>query len=132
MAQLILPFGAKYPDDYIKYNKTGLGATYPLPGGVPSRNDWQRWQVNSTRLGIPTSFIMETLHSVGGGTIFPMPCLQGSTWNASLVHDIAEVIGLEARVSGADRGFSPVVRMRAGVCRRVNLVILHSPFVSEL
>lgn len=110
IAQLILPFGAKYPADYIKYNTTGLGATYPLPGGITTRNAWQTWQVNSTRLGIPTSFIGETLHSgYSGGTVFPMPSSQGASWNASLVQEIAAAIALEARTSGVDRGFSPVL-----------------------
>ena len=32
--QLVIPFGAKFPADYIKagYNTSGLGGTYPLPG----------------------------------------------------------------------------------------------------
>lgn len=108
ISQLILPFGAHYPQDYVAFNTTGLGATYPLP--TSARNDWQRWQVNNTRLGIPTSFVSETLHSgFGGGTIFPMPSLQGCSWNSTLIRNIAEVIALEARVSGTDRGFSPVL-----------------------
>eukprot|EP00041_Stephanoeca_diplocostata_P013637 m.240352 g.240352 ORF g.240352 m.240352 type:complete len:814 (+) comp19412_c0_seq2:86-2527(+) len=113
--QLVLPFGAKYPEDYVKYNKTGLGATYPLASvdgqeWWQTRNDWQRWAVNSTRLGIPTSFISETLHSgYSKGTIFPMPCLQGSSWNTELVGQAASIIALEASASGVDRGFSPVL-----------------------
>ena len=55
-------------------------------------------------------FIAETLHSgYSEGTNFPMPCLQGSTWNAALVQEAAAVIALEASVSGIDRGFSPVL-----------------------
>eukprot|EP00051_Salpingoeca_urceolata_P004956 m.69158 g.69158 ORF g.69158 m.69158 type:complete len:805 (+) comp13959_c0_seq1:103-2517(+) len=115
IGQLILPFGAHYPQDYVEYNKTGLGATYPLPSAPgqqwwQTRNDWQRWQVNNTRLGIPTSFIAETLHSgYSHGTMFPMPCLQGCTWNTKLVHDVAAAIATEAHASGVDRGFSPVL-----------------------
>ena len=32
--QLVIPFGAKFPADYIKagYNTSGLGGTYPLRG----------------------------------------------------------------------------------------------------
>ena len=97
--QLVIPFGAKFPDDYIKagYNTSGLGGTYPLrgmliscvriaatrlrdcykgylnswcnlfclilAGGWEVRNEWQRNAVENSRLGIPTSFIAETLHS---------------------------------------------------------------------
>ena len=80
--QLVLPFGAKFPADYQSFNKSGLGGTYPLsplPGQtwIETRNAWQRNAVENTRLGIPTSFIAETLHSgYAGGTNFPMPCLQ--------------------------------------------------------
>eukprot|EP00036_Acanthoecidae_sp_10tr_P008832 CAMPEP_0182916124 /NCGR_PEP_ID=MMETSP0105_2-20130417/756_1 /TAXON_ID=81532 ORGANISM="Acanthoeca-like sp., Strain 10tr" /NCGR_SAMPLE_ID=MMETSP0105_2 /ASSEMBLY_ACC=CAM_ASM_000205 /LENGTH=786 /DNA_ID=CAMNT_0025053053 /DNA_START=1 /DNA_END=2361 /DNA_ORIENTATION=- len=113
--QMALPFGAQYPADYAQYNATGLGATYPLrplpnTTWVETRNQWQRWQVENSRLGIPTSFISETLHSgYSGGTIFPMPSLQGCTWNPQLVQAAAEVIAMEASASGVDRGFSPVL-----------------------
>jgi hypothetical protein len=113
--QLVLPFGAKFPADYQSFNKTGLGGTYPLsalPGQtwIETRNAWQKNAVENTRLGIPTSFIAETLHSgYAGGTNFPMPCLQGSTWNRPLVQQVAAVIGKEAAASGIDRGFSPVL-----------------------
>ena len=39
MGQLVLPFGAHYPIDYVKFNQTGLGATYPLPSGVDVEDD---------------------------------------------------------------------------------------------
>ena len=66
--QLVLPFGAKFPADYASYNTSGLGGTYPLtaqPGetAIETRNKWQRNAVENSRLGIPTSFIAETLHS---------------------------------------------------------------------
>ena len=113
--QLALPFGAKYPADYVQYNRTGLGATYslaalPNESWIQTRNDWQRWQVNNSRLGIPTSFIQETLHSgAGKGTVYPMPCLQGGTWDAELVGEVAAAIAEEASATGIDRGFSPVL-----------------------
>jgi beta-glucosidase-like glycosyl hydrolase len=113
--QLVLPFGAKFPADYQSFNTSGLGGTYPLaalPGQtwIETRNAWQRHAVENTRLGIPTSFIAETLHSgYAGGTNFPMPCLQGSTWNRPMVQEVAAVIGKEAAASGIDRGFSPVL-----------------------
>jgi beta-glucosidase len=100
--------------------------TYPLaalPGQtwIETRNEWQRHAVEDTRLGIPTSFIAETLHSgYAGGTNFPMPCLQGSTWDRPLVQAVAAVIGKEAAASGIDRGFSPVLHFctdpRVGRC----------------
>ena len=115
--QLVLPFGAKFPADYASYNMSGLGGTYPLaaqPGetAIETRNKWQRNAVENSRLGIPTSFIEETLHSSGNhgsGTNFPIPALQGCTWNAEIVQEAAAVIALEASAAGIDRGFSPVL-----------------------
>ena len=117
--QLVLPFGAKFPADYVAagFNRSGLGGTYPLsalPGEtwIETRNNWQRNAVENSRLGIPTSFIEETLHSSGNdgtGTSFPMPCLQGQTWNPELVREAAAVIALEASAAGIDLGFSPVL-----------------------
>lgn len=110
IAQLSLPFGAKFPEDYVKYNETGLGATYPIPSEY--RNEWQRYQTTGTRLKIPTSFIGETLHSgASKGTIFPHESLQGCMWAPDLVEAAAKVIALEASANGVDRGFSPVLHM---------------------
>jgi beta-glucosidase len=51
------------------------------------QNQVQLSMMNSSRLGIPIDFTAEILHSGGmpGTTIFPMPMLQGSSWNVSLV-----------------------------------------------
>mmetsp|Transcript_11812 Transcript_11812/g.35563 ORF Transcript_11812/g.35563 Transcript_11812/m.35563 type:complete len:714 (-) Transcript_11812:281-2422(-) len=79
---------------------------------VAARNKIQHEMVESTRLGIPVSFIMETLHSgANDGTIFPMPINFGSSWNLTAMEMAARVIANEARAIGADRGFSPVVNM---------------------
>ena len=58
-------------------------------------------------------FSAETLHSGGhpGCTIFPMPALQGSSWNLSLVQAIAESNALQARASGTNHGLSPVINV---------------------
>ena len=68
--------------------------------GLAAQNELQLWMTNNTRLGIPISFSAETLHSaVGGGSkdvdgngggsvMFPMPCLQGATWNVRLVEQV--------------------------------------------
>jgi beta-glucosidase len=106
---------------------TGLGALSnggsASPAGLAAQNELQTWMVNNTRLGIPISFSAETLHSaVGGGSkdvsgngggsvMFPMPCMQGCTWNTALIEKVARVIGTEARASGNDRGFSPEINV---------------------
>ena len=40
-----------------------------------------------------------------------MPAGMGSTWNVPLVGAIGRVIGLEARVGGASRAFSPELQV---------------------
>ena len=105
----------------------GLGALSnggaSTPAGLAAQNKLQLWMINNTRLGIPISFSAETLHSgVGGGSkdvsgngggsvMFPMPCMQGATWNTPLIEEVARVIGLEASASGNDRGFSPEINV---------------------
>ena len=79
---------------------------------VKARNEMQRSFVEKTRLGIPVTFIMETLHSGGpDATIFPMPVNFAASWNVTAMQLAAQVIAAEARAVGTDRGFSPVVNM---------------------
>jgi beta-glucosidase-like glycosyl hydrolase len=45
------------------------------------------------------------------GTIFPMPALQGCSWNRTAVRAIAAAVATESRAVGADRGFSPEIQV---------------------
>lgn len=75
-------------------------------------NNLQEWYLQNSRLGIPVSIVEETLHSGSyHGTIFPMPCGLGASWNTSLLAKVGAVIGAEARAGGADRGFSPEINV---------------------
>eukprot|EP00658_Telonema_sp_P-2_P002985 TRINITY_DN11096_c0_g1_i3.p1 TRINITY_DN11096_c0_g1~~TRINITY_DN11096_c0_g1_i3.p1 ORF type:complete len:226 (-),score=32.02 TRINITY_DN11096_c0_g1_i3:247-924(-) len=77
---------------------------------VRERNRIQTVMVNSTRLGIPASWSQEALHSgATGGTVFPELVTQGSSWDPELVTQIAAAIALEARATGTDVVFSPVL-----------------------
>jgi beta-glucosidase len=90
----------------------GACAPLNLTCNAVQQNLLQSWVVQNSRLGIPISIVQETLHgAVGGGTIFPMPCSMGATWNAPLIQQVGSVIGLEARVVGIDRGFSPELNL---------------------
>lgn len=76
------------------------------------QNTNQAFVVNNSRLHIPVTFHYETLHGAGSGaTIFPMPCLQGSTWDQELTGQVAGIIGKEAAANGGDRGFSPEINV---------------------
>ncbi len=115
-AQAIHLTGGNWTEIQAQYGATSLGA---FPGGgngspdsIAQQNARQAFMVNNSRLGIPVTFHYETLHSGGGGaTIFPMPCLQGSTWDQDLVGSVARIIGLEAAANGGDRGFSPEINV---------------------
>jgi len=97
---------------------------------VAARNAMQKSFVENTRLGIPVTFVSETLHSgCPGGTIFPMPANYGCAWNPELLRQAAVVAAAEARAWGADRGFSPVVNVFPGASPHalsVGLPIVHA------
>jgi beta-glucosidase len=79
---------------------------------VRARNDLQSFFVQNSRLNIPLSFAQEGLHSGGDyGTVFPEPLLTACSWNDSLALAIGQVLGSEARASGVDNTWSPVVNM---------------------
>lgn len=71
---------------------------------------YQQGAIAYSRLGVPVTFSIETSHcGAAGGTIFPMGATQGSSWNVSLVGEIATVIAAEARAWGGSRGLSPEI-----------------------
>jgi beta-glucosidase len=77
---------------------------------LAKRNSIQAALVNGSRLGIPASFSQEALHSgTKGGTVFPELVTQGSTWDPELIGDIAAAVAAEARATGVDVAFSPVL-----------------------
>jgi beta-glucosidase len=77
---------------------------------VKARNAIQATLVNGSRLHIPGSFSQEALHSATkGGTVFPELVTQGSTWDTELVENISAAVAAEARMTGVDVAFSPVL-----------------------
>ena len=77
---------------------------------LAARNKIQAALVNGSRLGIPASFSQEALHSgTQGGTVFPELVTQGSTWDPDLIEQISAAVAAEARATGVDVAFSPVL-----------------------
>lgn len=100
------------------YGSTGVGALYGYAVSFPgmttgeSLNYIQSYFLNNTRLGIPITMVSETLHSsVENGAAFPNPTLLASSYNLTLIKAIGNVIGLEARSAGMQRGFAPVLQV---------------------
>jgi len=102
-----------------RFGSTGVGTVYsgvtcdtPAVSGWQCQNYLQSSMINSSRLGIPISFISETLVAgAARATIFPQPVLRGSAFNVDLEARICESIGRQARIGGTDRGLSPVLQV---------------------
>lgn len=84
-----------------QYGSTGLGAAYIMwaqdgtcgdPACVAKQiGQLQQYFLENTRLGIPISIVVETLHGgAATGTVFPMPCGLGATMNTTLVHQVSK------------------------------------------
>src|SRR5215472_1878415 len=74
-------------------------------------NAAQRYQREKTRLGIPLLFAGESLHGFMeyGSTSFPQALALASTWDPALVKQVFTAAGDEARSSGTDWVFTPVL-----------------------
>lgn len=71
------------------------------------RNKVQKKAMEQTRLGIPIIFGYDVIH--GYRTIYPISLGQACSWNPELVKKACAVAAQEARMSGVDWTFSPMV-----------------------
>lgn len=71
------------------------------------RNAMQKRAVEDSRLGIPILFGMDVIH--GYRTIFPIPLAQACSFNPELAMQASQVAAKEAKLSGIDWSFSPMV-----------------------
>lgn len=87
--------------------KTGLNPEQ----SVRMTNLLQRYVLQKTRLGIPLFFAEECAHGhmAIGTTVFPTSIGQSSTWNTTLIKEMAGAIAEEARLQGAHIGYGPVL-----------------------
>ena len=75
------------------------------------RNGVQRYNMEKTRLGIPTLFPGEGLHGLMeyGSTSFPQALGLAATWDPALVKRVFTAVGDEAASRGVGQLFSPVL-----------------------
>lgn len=71
------------------------------------RNSMQKKAMEESRLGIPIIFGYDAIH--GFRTIYPISLGQACSWNPSLVEQACAVSAQEARMSGVDWTFSPMI-----------------------
>lgn len=71
------------------------------------RNNMQRKAMEESRLGIPIIFAYDVIH--GFRTVYPISLAQACSWNPGLVEQACAVSAQEARMSGVDWTFSPMI-----------------------
>ena len=71
------------------------------------RNSMQKKAMEESRLGIPIIFGYDAIH--GFRTIYPISLGQACSWNPQLVEQACAVSAQEARMSGVDWTFSPMI-----------------------
>jgi beta-glucosidase len=76
-------------------------------GSLQLRNALQRDAVEKSRLGIPAIFGADVIH--GYRTIFPIPLALACSWNPELVRQSCRVAAVEAKHSGVDWTFGPMI-----------------------
>lgn len=85
----------------------GIGSVIYFSDNVELRNELQRKAMEETRLGIPVLFGFDVIH--GFRTVYPIPLAQGCSWNPALVEKLCSVAAREARLSGTDWTFAPMI-----------------------
>lgn len=90
-----------------KNNSAEIGSVIYFDQDAQLRNILQKRAIEETRLGIPILFGNDVIH--GFRTIFPIPLAQSCSWNPELVKQSCSVAAREARVSGIDWTFSPML-----------------------
>ena len=84
-----------------------LGSLIYFASAPEMRNQMQRKAVEGSRLGIPILFGYDVIH--GFRTTYPISLAQACSWNPELVKQAAAVAAQEARMSGVDWTFSPMI-----------------------
>lgn len=84
---------------------------WPASKHAWAMNEVQRFFVEETRLGIPTDFTNEGIRGVEAfrATNFPTQLGLGHTWNRSLIRQVGEITGREARILGYTNVYAPIL-----------------------
>ena len=91
------------------WDNLGVGSIHDLYGPPELNNAIQSWVMKNSRLDIPALFAEEGLHGFSTGTIFPAPINLAATWNRQMARQTGAAIAAEARATGVDMLFAPVL-----------------------
>lgn len=94
-------------EDVLKQKPAELGSVIYFNDDPVLRNEVQRQSIEKSRLGIPMIFGYDVIH--GYRTIYPISLAQACSWNPDLVEKACAVAAQEARMSGIDWTFSPMI-----------------------
>ncbi len=84
-----------------------IGSLIYFGSNADLRNRVQKKAIEQSRLGIPIIFGYDVIH--GFRTIYPISLAQACAWNPKLVEQACGVAAQEARMSGVDWTFSPMI-----------------------
>ncbi len=91
----------------IKEIPSGIGSLIFFASDPNFRNSIQKKAMEESRLGIPILFGFDVIH--GFRTVYPISLAQACSWNPALVTKAAAVAAKEAKLSGVDWTFSPMI-----------------------
>lgn len=84
-----------------------IGSVIYFDADAQLRNAAQKKAMEESRLGIPIIFGYDVIH--GFRTVYPISLAQACSWNLNLVEDACAIAAQEARMSGVDWTFSPMI-----------------------
>lgn len=84
-----------------------IGSLIYFGSNADLRNQVQKKAMEKSRLGIPVLFGYDVIH--GFRTVYPISLAQACSWNPELVRQACAVAAQEARMSGIDWTFSPMI-----------------------
>lgn len=91
----------------VKIIPHGIGSIIYQSADPVVRNQIQKRAMEETRLGIPIIFGFDVIH--GYRTVYPIPLAQACSWNPDLVTKACSMAAKEAKLSGIDWTFSPMI-----------------------
>lgn len=95
------------------------------------RNSIQKKAMEKSRLGIPILFGFDVIH--GYRTVYPISLAQACSWNPALVTQAAAIAAKEAKLSGIDLTFSPMLDVaRDGRWGRVSEGYGEDPYTNAI